>query len=60
MVRDRANFKLHQNFKNTLDILHGCLLMLTQSHSFICVHLIELHPSMYFNYLYARLMYGER
>ena len=25
MVRDRANFKFHQNSKNSLDILYRCL-----------------------------------
>ena len=47
MVRDRANFNFHQNFKILLDILHRCLWMLTQSHSFISFHLIELQHSMY-------------
>ena len=59
MVRVKVNFNFHQNFKILLDIFHRCLWMLTQSHSFISFHLIELQHSMYINFCYTKLIYGE-
>ena len=51
MVRDRANVKIYENFKLSLEMFPTCLGMLKASLSFISFHLTELEHQMYINIL---------